>query len=126
MIAKYGKDLTVFGTLIGIIASVLGGYNYLDNRHAQAEAVMQMELELEKKMLIKEYEMRAELLDMDIDKDSELVNYYRNRSANAESDRKQALNSAEVSRYQYLQTELDRKIRKKEFVEQKLADLETD
>jgi len=106
------KDYGQIVALVSIVTSVLMGYIYLDARHAHQEQVMIMELEL-----------MADMLDMDIDKDAELVNYYRTREIQSVSEPSVALISAEQVRYEYIQGEIERKTRKKEKIEAKLMEM---
>jgi len=106
------KDMGQIVALISIVTSVLMGYIYLDARHAHQEEVIAMELEL-----------MADMLDMDIDKDAELVNYYRTREIQSVREPSVALIEAEQVRYEYVQGEIERKTRKKEKIEAKLIEL---
>ena len=90
--------------LITVIGSIFTAFLFMDARHLEHKA---------------EFELKAEMLDMDIRKDAEVINYYRTREINRID-----LNTAEQARYEYLQEEMERKVRKKELIEQKLLELE--
>ena len=94
----------IVGVFLGIIASVFAAFFFMDARHAK-QAV--------------EYELKSEILDLDIKKDAENISYYNNKK-NVDGE----LHPAEVSRKQYLEAEMERKIDKKNLIEQKILDME--
>lgn len=106
------KDLSQIVALITIIGAVLTGYIYLDARHAHQEQVTIMELEL-----------MANMIDMDMDQDALVVNYYRQREIDSAQEPELALIPAEQLRYEYVQDEIQRKKVKKEMIEQKLMEM---
>ena len=87
-------------TTIGMLFTA---FLFMDARHMERRA---------------EYELKAEIIDLDIKKDAEVINYYRNREMTSET-----LNAAEQNRYKYLQKEMDRKVRKKDLLEQRVMEL---
>lgn len=98
------KSIEQIVALFSIIGGIFAAFLFMDARHLEHKA---------------EFELKAEMLDMDIRKDAEVINYYRTREINQID-----LNTAEQARYEYLQEEMERKVRKKELIEQKLLELE--
>ena len=94
----------VVAVFLGILATVFAAYFFMDARHAKH---------------IIEYELKSEILDLDIKKDAENISYYSNKN-----DVDGELHPAESSRKQYLEREMERKIDKKNLIEQKILDME--
>lgn len=96
------KQLELALVLITVIGGAITGFLFMDNRHLEQ---------------FKEFELRAELIDIDIKKDAELISYYEDKKLSMEG-----LSLAEDSRFRYIEKELERKIAKKELIEQKLME----
>jgi len=73
--------------------------------------------------MMMELELKAEMIDMDMDQDALVINYYRQREIDSEQEPSLALIGAEKLRYEYVQDELERKKFKKEMIEHKLLEL---
>ena len=102
---KHLLNLATTGlTILTLFGSMFAAFLFLDARHVARSA---------------EFELKAEIIGLDIKKDAEVIAHYRNKELS-----NTPLISAEKSRYEYLQSEMERKVYKKQLIEQKLMDLE--
>jgi len=98
------KDINTLAAFLTTLGMIMAAFFFMDARHIEKQA---------------EFELKAEILDLDIKKDAETINYYRNREMTEDN-----LSPAEKARYEYLKSEMERKVKKKDILEQKLLELD--
>jgi hypothetical protein len=96
------RIVEVIAVLFMLIGTVFTIFLFLDSRHAKNEI---------------EFELKAELLELDIKKDAEARVYYKSKESAGELD------SADKSRLEYLEEQLERKYEEQRLIKEKLLEL---
>ena len=100
------RIIEALAVFLGVLGMVFTAFFVLEKRHAKA---------------VLQYELQAELLELDIKKDSEARIYYQNKK-----DTEGNLSISDANRLRYLEEQLSRKYQKKQLIDQKLLELDGD
>lgn len=100
---EFFKHINHGVAVLTTIGMLITAFLFMDARHVERHA---------------EFELKSEIIGLDISRDAEVINYYRTREM-AEDH----LKPAEKHRYENLQKEMDRKVRAKEMIDQKVIEL---
>ena len=125
---KHNKILTsvnVIMALGGMVGLFFGAFFFLDERHADNEAILKVEnrqnqesLQNKRQLIQQDVEFRKVVLDDQLDRKSEIRHHYKALEQNRE------LEPAEQARVEYLEDQLERGYKKQESYEDRLHELE--
>jgi len=99
--------------MLGVVSMVFGAFWLMEERHAQKTEI----LELKSKALITEYELRAEMLDDQIDEGNKIRVYYQDK------EEYNALDKADEKRFEYVEEQLERRYEEQAIMQERLYEL---
>jgi len=99
--------------MAGVVSMAFGAFWLMEERHAQKEEL----LELKAEALITEYELRADMLDDQIEEGNKVRVYYQDK------DEYDTLDRADEKRFKYIEEQLERRYEEQAVMQDRLYDL---